>query len=101
MGIFLKRNINDNSIVGLWEITETSDDLFSQIKLNLEEKELYESFRNDLRKRHWLSYRNLLMELVTPEEYSHVNYDEFGNLICNTTRIIFPYLIRENILRQS
>jgi phosphopantetheinyl transferase len=77
MGIFYRRNIN-NSTIGLWEITETADDLFSQIKLNSEEKELYEGFRNDLRKRHWLSYRNLLKELVPPEEYSHVNYDEFG-----------------------
>ena len=77
MGIFFKKNIND-SIVGLWEITESAEDLYSKINLNSEEKKLYNNFKNDLRKLHWLSYRNLLKELISPEEYSHVIYDEFG-----------------------
>jgi 4'-phosphopantetheinyl transferase len=77
MGIFFKRDIN-NAIIGLWEITESVDALFSTLKLNKQEEELYNNFKNDIRKLHWLSYRNLLMELITPEEYSHVNYDEFG-----------------------
>jgi phosphopantetheinyl transferase len=78
MGIFLKRNISESAIVGLWEITETVDELFSNVCLNDEENELYKGFSTDLRKQHWLSYRNLLKELVTPEEYSHVIYNEFG-----------------------
>ncbi|HNW98302.1 MAG TPA: 4'-phosphopantetheinyl transferase superfamily protein [Bacteroidales bacterium] len=77
MGILFTRNIN-NATVGLWEITESVDVLFSKIKLNNEENELYNSFKNDTRKLHWLSYRNLLMELITPEEYSHVIYDDNG-----------------------
>jgi len=78
MGIFLKKNIGESTIVGLWEITETVDDLFSKLRLNAEENKLFGDFRNDLRKLHWLSYRNLLKELLPPEEYSHVIYDEFG-----------------------
>lgn len=78
MGIFLKRDIGESVIVGLWEITETVDDLFSNVSLNNEENDLFRSFSNDLRRRHWLSYRNLLKELVSPEEYLHVIYNEFG-----------------------
>jgi phosphopantetheinyl transferase (holo-ACP synthase) len=78
MGIILKRNISESAIVGLWEINETVDELFSNVRLNDEENELYKGFCTDLRKQHWLSYRNLLRELITPEEYSHVNYDEVG-----------------------
>ena len=78
MGIILKRTLNDSSIIGVWEITESVEALLSQLKLNDEEKERFDSFKNDLRKLHWLSYRNLLKELVSPEEYSHVVYDECG-----------------------
>jgi phosphopantetheinyl transferase len=52
--------------------------LFSNVSLNDEESKLYKGFSNDLRKLHWLSYRNLLKELISTEEYSHVIYDEFG-----------------------
>ena len=38
MGIFLKRNIGENAIVGLWEITETVDDLFSNVSLMMKKK---------------------------------------------------------------
>jgi 4'-phosphopantetheinyl transferase len=77
MGTFLKRNIG-NAIVGIWEITESVDHLISNLELDKQEEKLYNGFRNDIRKLHWLSYRNLLKEMITPEEYSHVNYDEFG-----------------------
>jgi phosphopantetheinyl transferase (holo-ACP synthase) len=78
MGIILKRHISESAIVGLWEITETVDELFSNVHLNEEENTLFKGFSNDLRKLHWLSYRNLLKELISTEEYSHVIYDEFG-----------------------
>ncbi len=78
MGIFLKRTVNNSSIIGVWDITESVDVLLSQIKLNKEEQERYDCFGNDLRRLHWLSYRNLLKELIPPEEYSHVIYDDCG-----------------------
>lgn len=78
MGVYFIKDIDESAVVGLWEITETVDDLFSGVKLNSEEKELYDTFKNNLRKQQWLSYRNLLKEMISPEEYSHVIYDEFG-----------------------
>jgi len=77
MGLFLKET-NKQFTLGLWEINETIEDLLSKINLNKEEKIIFESFNNDTRKLHWLSYRNLLQELIPTKAYSHVNYDEFG-----------------------
>jgi 4'-phosphopantetheinyl transferase len=86
MPVYLKRNIADSSLLGVWEITETPEVLLRKIRLNKEEKDLYDGFRNDTRRMQWLSYRVLLKELITEEEYSHVIYDEFGK----------PYLLYDS-----
>ena len=78
MGIYLKRKLNNYSSIGIWEISESVDVLYSQLILNEEEQQLYNSFKNDVRRLHWLSYRNLLKELVPSDEYSYVVYDEYG-----------------------
>jgi len=84
MSIYLKKTLTNSSTIGLWEITEDIDVLLSQLKLNDEENALYNGFKNDQRRLHWLSYRNLLKALVSPEEYSHVIYDEYGKPYMST-----------------
>lgn len=78
VAVFLKRTLNDSAAIGVWEITESVDVLLSRLKLNEEEQELYNSFKNDQRRLHWLSYRNLLKQLISPDEYSHIVYDDNG-----------------------
>lgn len=78
MPVYLKKNIENYSTLGVWEITETPDVLLQKVGLNAEEEKLYNGFKNDVRRMHWLSYRVLLKELITDKEYSHVIYDEFG-----------------------
>lgn len=78
MPVLLKKNINNEALIGVWEITESPDQLRLKIRLNEEEENLYNSFCNDTRRIHWLSYRLLLQELISDEEYSHVIYDENG-----------------------
>lgn len=86
MGIYHIRNIKHNTVLGVWEIAETPDELFGKIKLNAEEGNRYSRFRNDIRRMQWLSYRVLLKEMMSEEEYSHVIYDEFGKpyLTCDS-----------------
>jgi len=86
MGIYYKKQFDQTSTIGLWEITETVDTLYNNILLNEEENTLFSCYKNELRKLHWLSYRNLLKELISPEEYSHVVYDDNGKpfLSCNS-----------------
>lgn len=78
MPVYLKRNIHNSALLGVWEITETSEELLERISLNSEERKLFDGFRNETRRMHWLSYRVLLKELISEEEYSHVIYDEYG-----------------------
>jgi 4'-phosphopantetheinyl transferase len=78
MPVFLKKNISDAALLGVWEITESPEMLKQQIHLNEEEENLYNSFGNDTRRIHWLSYRVLLKELISEEEYSHIIYDKNG-----------------------
>lgn len=78
MPVYLKKKIGKTAELGIWEITESPEFLLKKVQLNDEEKQRYEKFSNDTRRMQWLSYRVLLNELVTPEEYSHVIYDEYG-----------------------
>ncbi|MFH0866327.1 MAG: 4'-phosphopantetheinyl transferase superfamily protein [Bacteroidota bacterium] len=78
MPVYLKRNLQKDTLLGVWEITETPDMLLRKIGLNDDEEKQYCGFRNDTRRMQWLSYRVLLKELISDEEYSHVIYDEFG-----------------------
>ncbi|NTW33882.1 MAG: 4'-phosphopantetheinyl transferase superfamily protein [Bacteroidetes bacterium] len=78
MGIYYKKQFGQSSTVGLWEITETLDFLYKNILLNEEEIKSFSYFKNELRKLHWLSYRNLLKEIISPKDYSHVVYDDNG-----------------------
>jgi 4'-phosphopantetheinyl transferase len=51
---------------GIWQITETADELFAVADLNNSGKSIYKTFRSDLRKRQWLAYRVLLKHLLAP-----------------------------------
>ena len=62
---------------GIWQITESADELLAGIKLNDSEIKTYGTFRHDLRKKQWLAYRALLKQLLAPFT-SAVSYDVHG-----------------------
>jgi len=62
---------------GIWQITETADELLAKIHLCNSEKKLYTTFRHELRKRQWLSCRVLLQHLLSPMT-SGIYYDSNG-----------------------
>jgi len=78
MPVLEKQILPQNSVIGIWEITEEVDLLRSNLDLCEEEKTLYSSFANDTRRKHWLSYRNLLKELIPNEKRTPLIYDENG-----------------------
>jgi 4'-phosphopantetheinyl transferase len=63
--------------LGIWKIEETAEDLRNNIRLSREETRYYESLRSDLRKRHWLSYRNILASL-SGQSSTELCYDQYG-----------------------
>lgn len=62
---------------GIWQITETADELLDLTRLTNPELNTYRSFRHELRKKQWLAYRTLLKQLLAPLN-SAISYDQFG-----------------------
>jgi len=76
MGILHKNNLNEDSLLGVWKITETFNDLLSQIKLNSDETTILNNFSNNKRKIEWLCTRLLLKELTNSD--LKIIYNEEG-----------------------
>jgi 4'-phosphopantetheinyl transferase len=68
---------SDGSEIGIWEITEDSTSLESMAVLSVEEKSLLATFRNETRRRHWLSYRLIIGHMLGHGKAS-VHYLESG-----------------------
>ncbi len=54
---------NDNTVVGIWKITETIDDLFKLVTLSPKSKELLKKRKSSIHKLQFLSVRAILIEL--------------------------------------
>ena len=74
MAVVVNQFINSDCLLGLWEIEEDFDYLFSKVNLDEEEKNTLFSFKNPARQVEWLSVRALLNELTQKE--SKIIYNE-------------------------
>ena len=74
MGVILNKKLEDNSILGMWEITEDTDTLLQQVKLSDTELERFYGFSSHARKLEFLSVRALLAKMVNPD--TKIVYDE-------------------------
>jgi hypothetical protein len=63
LGIFLKTEIQPDCLLGVWEITEDYDTLYSMVNLDKVERARLESFRSLSRKLEWLSVRALIRSM--------------------------------------
>jgi len=65
---------NDNTVVGIWKITESIDDLSSQVALSSKSKELLKSRKASIHKLQFLSIRAILLELgYSDQDLSYIN----------------------------
>lgn len=64
MGLVMKKFVQDDCLLGLWEITEDFFSLYNMLELNAEEIETLNSFKSYNRKLEWLSVRVLLTEMA-------------------------------------
>ena len=69
--------INASTQLGIWKIEETADELRTRARLTPEEADLYITFKNETRRKQWLSYRILLNEML-PAGVPLLVYNEFG-----------------------
>ena len=75
---FLREIIPSGGIrAGIWQITETAEELLSMVRLSHSEKEIFDTFHHDQRKRQWLAYRALLRHLLHPVS-PDITYDSNG-----------------------
>jgi 4'-phosphopantetheinyl transferase len=64
VGVFLKTEILPDCHLGVWEITEDYDTLYSMVDLATVEKAKLDSFKNISRKVEWLSVRALVKTML-------------------------------------
>ncbi len=84
MGVYLKKQINEHTFLGIWEINDTIESLYNQLTLNSEEQKLYNNFRTNQRRLHWLSYRVLIKQILN-NEINSIGYDENGKPFLNNS----------------
>ena len=77
MPLVLHQNINDSTSLGIWKITESAGRLTEALLLDEDDKQYVGTFKNESRKRHWLSYRLILRKLL-PSTNTKIVYDEYG-----------------------
>ena len=64
MGLLLNRKIDKYSRVGLWKITEKTEELFSKLRLEEKDQLTFQNFTHPQRKLQWLAVRNLTNKLL-------------------------------------
>lgn len=77
MSLILDREIDSQTRLGLWKIDEGSEELKKQAKLDAVEEVQYNSFKSEIRKKQWLSYRILLKKMLSPFPVA-LEYDDYG-----------------------
>lgn len=78
MPIVYNKNINEDSVLAIWKIEETEEELFNGLQLKQHELDLISSFNNGKRLLHWLSTRLLLRTMLNTEDYIDCQFDEHG-----------------------
>ena len=77
MPVKLYSRVDEDTSIGLWEITESEEHLLSGISLSGNDKERLEGFRASARKKQWLAYRQLLSYMLGMPNLS-LHYDTHG-----------------------
>jgi len=95
MPLILKKNIDNDCILGLWEIKETLLDFSKLVNLCDDENQLVNSFKCEDRKIEWLSVRALLKELAgqplkiwyTPERKPYIVNSNYNISISHSNKL--------------
>ena len=72
----IHQQIDNGLTIGIWQLSEPSDQLLQEIKISDSEKEKLHQFRNESRKREWLAVRVLLQYFLGSG--FHIKYDPSG-----------------------
>lgn len=89
MPIVFNKKIDEETILAVWKIEETEEQLLSSLQLKQHELDVIASLSNGKRALHWLSTRVLLRTLLNTADYIDCRMDEHGKpyLVNSTTHI--------------
>lgn len=75
MPLIFQKHMNEDVLLGVWHISEDLDTLLNKVRLTPEDKTTLFGFKNDHRKREWLSVRVLLRQLINSDNM-YISYNE-------------------------
>jgi 4'-phosphopantetheinyl transferase len=78
MPLILHIELEKGIHLGIWHITESTDELISQLYLNDEEFKTLREFKTQHRQKQWLSYRVLIRNLVKIDTIYKIYYTPNG-----------------------
>lgn len=87
MPIVLNKKIDDQTVLAVWKIEETEEQLLSSLQLKQHELDVITSLSAGKRALHWLSTRVLLRKMLNTADYIDCQMDEHGK----------PYLVNSDI----
>jgi 4'-phosphopantetheinyl transferase EntD len=67
VGLLIKKYVDEDVLLGLWNITETYEELLNSLNFDGDDIKTLNTFNNYSRKLEWLSVRRLLKELTNNE----------------------------------
>lgn len=83
MPVIYNKDIDGQTILGVWKIEEREEELLSGLQLKQHELDFIASLNNGKRLLHWLSTRLLLRRMLNTSDYIDCRLDEHGK----------PYLV--------
>ncbi|RKD20134.1 4'-phosphopantetheinyl transferase [Pelobium manganitolerans] len=78
MPLTFHQNINSDTSIALWKITETAAELEAKLQLKEHEQSVLRSLSKEKRNLHWLATRVLLRNMINTELYIDCQTDENG-----------------------
>jgi len=78
MPVIYNKDIDDQTVLGVWKIEEGEEELLSGLQLKQHELDFLASLNNTKRLLHWLSTRLLLRTLLNTDDYIDCRMDEHG-----------------------
>lgn len=86
MPVVFDKKIDDHSVLAVWKIEETEEQLLSSLQLKQHELDVISSLSNGKRALHWLATRVLLRSMLNTEDYIDCQMDDQGK----------PYLVNSD-----
>lgn len=86
MPVVFNKKIDDDSVLAVWKIEETEEQLLSSLQLKQHELDVIATLSNGKRALHWLATRVLLRKMLNTADYIDCQMDEHGK----------PYLVNSD-----